>query len=317
MRSLKLNQLYSRQEVHSVFSPETKFTPQAGTWGLQGIVKVPDREGDVVFFVTYGQQQGSHDFDEGISGDGVLRWQSQPKQALDNPIIHQLIVHDETRNNIHLFLRENKKEDYAYLGRLKYLAHDAMRERPVYFQWQLLDWSQNDSAKPNEDSLSKTLKLTTQTPSVKKTSGISSDAFRKPAKVDYAAKDKKNRDLGLAGELLVLEYERALLLNAGLADLAEKVAHVSVDEGDGAGYDIKSFTPEGSVKYIEVKTTNGGVNTDFFMSPNELKFAESNPYTFYLYRVFNFKSFPELLVETYVTLKHFEAIPTEFRMQRI
>src|SRR2546425_8160501 len=28
---------------------------------------------------------------------------------------------------------------YTYLGRLSYLTHDSERERPVYFQWQLID----------------------------------------------------------------------------------------------------------------------------------------------------------------------------------
>ena len=27
---------YSREAVHGIFAPETTFTPQAGTWGLQG-----------------------------------------------------------------------------------------------------------------------------------------------------------------------------------------------------------------------------------------------------------------------------------------
>lgn len=27
---------------------------------------------------------------------------------------------------------------YTYLGRLSYLSHDAERERPVHFEWQLI-----------------------------------------------------------------------------------------------------------------------------------------------------------------------------------
>ena len=54
--------------------------------------------------------------------------------------------------------------------------------------------------------------------------------------------DIQNRKLGLAGELLVLEYERKNLIDAGRKDLAENVQHVSVEQGDGAGYDIRSFS---------------------------------------------------------------------------
>ena len=50
----------------------------------------------------------------------------------------------------------------------------------------------------------------------------------------------------------------------GRPDLAEKVIHVSQIEGDGAGYDIKSFHEDGTVKYIEVKTTRGGIFHSLF-----------------------------------------------------
>src|ERR1051325_10060346 len=67
---------YSRKDVHEIFAPETPFIPQAGTWGLQGIIPIPNRPGDFVFFVTFGQRQGDHVFDEGITHNGVLTWQS-------------------------------------------------------------------------------------------------------------------------------------------------------------------------------------------------------------------------------------------------
>tara|TARA_B100000035_G_scaffold96198_1_gene81574 strand:- start:586 stop:1275 length:690 start_codon:yes stop_codon:yes gene_type:complete len=145
MNKLVLNNLYSRKDVHGIFSSETKFTPAAGAWGLRGIVKIPEKQGDFVFFVTYGRSWGGHKFDEGITSDGVLSWQSQPKQNFKSKVIQALINHDETVNNIYLFLREEKKGDYKYLGKLKYLNHDREREHPVYFQWQLLDFKSLDS----------------------------------------------------------------------------------------------------------------------------------------------------------------------------
>jgi hypothetical protein len=80
---------YSRREVHEIFSPDTNFTPQAGTWGIQGVVSIADRPGDFVFFVTFGKRQGAHTFDEGITEDGVLSWQSQPQQTLNDPRVVQ------------------------------------------------------------------------------------------------------------------------------------------------------------------------------------------------------------------------------------
>ena len=72
MKSLRLWDFYSRKDVHSIFSPDTNFTPQSGTWGLQGIIKIPGREGDFVFFVTFGKSQGEHVFDESITGNPPL-----------------------------------------------------------------------------------------------------------------------------------------------------------------------------------------------------------------------------------------------------
>ena len=69
---------YSRKEVHDIFAPNTSFTSGAGKWGLWGIVNIPDRENDYVFFVTYGRSQAQHKFEEYITEDGILTWQSQP-----------------------------------------------------------------------------------------------------------------------------------------------------------------------------------------------------------------------------------------------
>jgi hypothetical protein len=124
MKTLELWSEYSREEVHSIFSPDTDFVPQAGTWGIQGMVRVPDRENDWVFFVTFGKEQGEHTFDESITEDGVLSWQSQPRYELDSDVIKALISHDERVSNIHLFLRTNKSSKYAYFGKLGYLTHD-------------------------------------------------------------------------------------------------------------------------------------------------------------------------------------------------
>jgi hypothetical protein len=107
---------------------------------VQGIIKIPERPNDFIFFVTYGQQQGEHVFEEGITEDGVLSWQSQPRQAFSTPILKQLIQHDDLNHSIYLFLRTNRRSNYTYLGKLRYLSHDYERERPVWFQWQLINW---------------------------------------------------------------------------------------------------------------------------------------------------------------------------------
>ena len=130
----------SRVYVNDIFDPFSKFTPSGGSWGQHGIVRIHNSK-DFVLFVTFGQSQAEHTFDESITHAGVLSWQSQPRQSFKSNTIQLFINQDHHKNNIHLFLRTSKKDDYTYFGRLKYLKHDAERENPVYFQWPLLNLS--------------------------------------------------------------------------------------------------------------------------------------------------------------------------------
>lgn len=118
--------------------------------------------------------------------------------------------------------------------------------------------------------------------------GESTNSF-KARKMRYRSSDQ-SRALGLAGELLVLNRERAILSQAGRSDLAAQVEHTSVLKGDGAGYDIASFFIDGRTKYIEVKTTTGAKSSDFLISPNEISFSEMHADQFELCRVFGYSS---------------------------
>jgi hypothetical protein len=115
-----------------------------------------------------------------------------------------------------------------------------------------------------------------------------------PVKRDYFAREAQNRSLGQAGEVFALAFERWRLQQLGAGQLAERVRHVSVDEGDGLGYDIKSFEPGGEDRFIEVKTTAFGERTPFFVSANEARFARDHGGRFHLYRLFEFRSSPRL-----------------------
>ena len=329
MLTLSLFEEYNRLDVHNIFSPNTVFTPQSGTWGLHGIVAIPARNGDFVFFVTYGQKQGEHIFDEGITEQGVFSWQSQPKQSLVDHKVLQFINHNELRNVIYLFLRTSSNQKYTYLGPLKYLFHDAEREKPVYFQWQLLQWPIPDYvinriglSLIKQDTISDPTDINISTDSSlsynPKTKGISTRTFRARKAPDYSILDANNRELGLLGELYIIGYEKNQLKKQGRIDLAEKVRHISLLEGDGAGYDILSYTLSGVEKYIEVKTTSGPQRTSFYMSANELAFAKFYSENYYLYRVFQYNLDTETgEVEIFKGLQEqlFDITPTQYRLK--
>jgi hypothetical protein len=120
----------------------------------------------------------------------------------------------------------------------------------------------------------------------------------------------------LAGEEAVLESERSALIAGRRADLAELVLHVAKVEGDGAGYDIKSYTVEGDEKFIEVKTTRGDKSAAFYLSSNEVRFAADHADSYYLCRVFEFDqatSSGKVFVHRGALPPSFSIVPTQFK----
>jgi len=115
-------------------------------------------------------------------------------------------------------------------------------------------------------------------------------------KFDPVERDKRNRVLGIAGEEFVLNIERRKLVEADRPDLARKVRWVTQEEGDGAGYDIYSFSAAGKERLLEVKTTNGSAKTPFFVSRNEYDLSQERASEWLLYRVHKFATHPRIFV---------------------
>jgi hypothetical protein len=297
---LTLYQQYSRRDVQRLFDKDYNFQPSRGTWGLHGVVRVPNRPNDWVFFVSYGQSQGGHDFDEGITADGVLTWQSQPRQDLQDARVRQWITQNFDVDRIYLFLRPNKVSNYYYLGNLQYITHDTERENPVWFQFQIQDFSPpsdlleliKGGEVTSPFAMNKEAKSPRSpsrvTPPNKAAPRTSTRQFKAQKSPDFTSKEVSDKELGLKGELFVLALERERLIAGDREDLANKIVHISQEIGDGAGYDIASYNLDGSHRHIEVKTTRGGLRSGFYLTPNEHEYAKYSPDTFVLLRVFDF-----------------------------
>jgi len=130
---------------------------------------------------------------------------------------------------------------------------------------------------------------------------------------DVAGRDERNKALGDAGEELVFHHERFQLRQQGRGDLAERVRWVSRKEGDGAGFDIASFTPDGRDRLIEVKTTNGWERTPFHISRNELDVAEARREEWYLFRLYEFARSPKAFELRPPLDAHVALTPTSFQ----
>ncbi len=123
-------------------------------------------------------------------------------------------------------------------------------------------------------------------PTVREMSGPPKDGLRRLIrKYDPAERDERNRSLGKAGEEFVVRIEKDRLTAAARSDLARKVRWVAQEDGDGAGYDVGSFEPNGQERLLEVKTTNGSARTPFILTRNERSFAAERPDAWRIYRV--------------------------------
>ncbi len=108
--------------------------------------------------------------------------------------------------------------------------------------------------------------------------------------IDFETLNQIRRRIGDLGEAIVLDYERDRLRSLGLQELAMQIEHTSKVRGDNCGYDIASFTKDGTPLFIEVKTTKQNKAADFYLSRNECLIgnqflAEGKLYR--IYRIYN------------------------------
>jgi hypothetical protein len=136
---------------------------------------------------------------------------------------------------------------------------------------------------------------------------------RSGARRDYLEREARNSSLGLAGEKLVVQYERWCLSALGEPKLAKKIEHVSVTQGDGLGFDVLSFDVNGREKLIEVKTTSFGRETPFFITRSEVSLSQSKSDLFHIYRLFDFRKDPRLFSFRGPVEKHCNLDPVTYQ----
>ena len=111
------------------------------------------------------------------------------------------------------------------------------------------------------------------------------EQYRTARKIDWDAINKKRKETGNTGEEMVVFLEQAYLRSIGKENLANRVEHCSKDQGDGLGYDIRSFFEDGREKYIEVKSTTGQLVSSFYLSRNEFSFLKEHSNDAFVYKI--------------------------------
>ena len=151
-------------------------------------------------------------------------------------------------------------------------------------------------ATPGEAASGASLQPGTPPPPPRKTTRARPGNNGRGRHVDYGVLQEENRRRGELGERYVLGYEQELLAQAGCPDLASRVRWVAREDGDGLGYDIRSYDTQGRVRHIEVKATALGNETPFYLSSAELDFARRHHESYVLYRVYDVLAAPRFYV---------------------
>lgn len=291
----------------------------------------------VVLFVTLekGPKEDAHKYNDQFLLSGMMfQWESQNKNTVSTPHMKMILegepvvlfarVHERVGNN---------SQPFVYVGQLKYIQHkcNPNPKRPIEVVFKLSNYKADASGEllnlyewlPGEDSDLKHIDTSTteleQKAPPKRTSKSKKGSLNKvPGKVDWAIINERNRDLGLIGEKLVLEFELKKLKSLGLGEHANRVKHVAAVD-DSAGYDILSFDEYGKEIYIEVKTTTKPIGTPFYISMNEVEVSKEKGDQYWIYRVYSLSvrsrkaKFYSLQGDVE---SHFEIVPYGFKAYR-
>lgn len=264
----------------------------------------------VVLFVTLNKEdkEDAHKYkDSFVLGGKQFHWESQNANTPSTPHMEMII----NKEPVVLFARvhqkiKSKTQPFVYVGQLSCIDYSYpvdSKNIPVEVIYQVLDhqqpaskslgelysWTSHEELEANEKiDISDVVLTETEAPkpSTRKKSPKKGTRNTTNKANNWANIDEKNRNLGLAGEELVIAHERQYLISIGLADLADKIEHVAKKD-DYAGYDVKSFYENGTEKFIEVKTTEKTIGTAFFISRNEVEVSRELGSQYWVYRVYD------------------------------
>ncbi|NOJ12471.1 DUF3427 domain-containing protein [Vibrio splendidus] len=301
--SFKIGEYYSKLEAIDLADA----TPPKQVRDITGITRFKNC---VVLFVTLNKEdkEDAHKYkDSFVLGGKQFHWESQNANTPSTPHMEMII----NKEPVVLFARvhqkiKSKTQPFVYIGQLSCIDYSYpidSKNIPVEVIYQVLDhqhpashslgelysWTSHeelDANKPIDVSDVVLTKTEAPKPSTRKKSLKKGTKNTTNKTNNWADIDERNRNLGLAGEELVIAHEKQFLINKGLTDLAEKIVHVA-KKTDYAGYDVKSFDENGTEKFIEVKTTEKTIGTAFCISRNEVEVSREFGSQYWVYRVYD------------------------------
>lgn len=128
----KLNHKYKRNNVLDCIGVQKDSNGKRGGIYSTGYFKF---ENVYYLFVNIGTEgRTGHDYDNKFITDNELYW-----FAKNNAKIHQTQIQEllNTKTEIHLFYREENRDDFIYAGRVRAISHQD--GKPIQITWQIID----------------------------------------------------------------------------------------------------------------------------------------------------------------------------------
>lgn len=125
--------------------------------------------------------------------------------------------------------------------------------------------------------------------------------------------------IGTLGEQLIFEELKLRLISTIYQPLIEEFKHVSIEHGDGLGYDILAYNESAEKIYVEVKTTTAKYPAASF-SKNEISFATQFDENYVLFLVHNlntdYNSFEYIEIHGFSNVKEQLSFqPTNYKLR--
>ena len=209
-----------------------------------------------------------------------IEYSYTPKMGADNNIGQYLNMCEIVRNELVkdqelLKLHKNRIDENCYYDS----NYNLLTQDFIYAVTQHLEDSQKtaEQVRASDSHSSPILTIITEDNIIipKEKSGF------KPKLTNIKSQQRQNKITGDAGEIWLVKYLKK-------EHKGSKVNHISVEKGDGAGYDIELEDKDGNIKYIEVKTTKGKCSNPFYLSNTELRRSTEDGDKYVLYRLYDY-----------------------------
>ena len=209
-----------------------------------------------------------------------IEYSYNPKPGADNNIGQYLNMCEIVRNELVkdqelLKLHKNRIDENCYYDS----NYNLLTQDFIYAVTQHLEDSEKtaEEVRASDSHSSPTITIITEDNIIipKEKSGF------KPKLTNYKAQQRQNKITGDAGEEWLVKHLKK-------EHKGSTVSHISVEKGDGAGYDIELEDKDGTIKYIEVKTTKGKCSNPFFLSNTELRRSVEEGDKYALYRLYDY-----------------------------